>query len=114
MAPRPTDPVQHLARVSEQDLLRETRRLRRLARELLFDRGRTEDVVQEAWLAALRGGPADGWSLRDPRVAAAARVADGRRGLNPHGCGQTPIDMVVLVPPRPAGSSTGLAQHEAS
>jgi RNA polymerase sigma factor (sigma-70 family) len=55
--------MQHLASLPAEDLLRETRRLRRLARELLFDRSRTDDVVQEAWLAALRGGPPEGWSL---------------------------------------------------
>lgn len=31
--------------------------LRRLAQGLLYDRHRAEDVVQEAWLAALRAGP---------------------------------------------------------
>lgn len=39
--------------------------LRRLARGLLYDRERAEDVVQEAWLAALRRAPASeasrGW-----------------------------------------------------
>ncbi|MEW6071734.1 MAG: sigma-70 family RNA polymerase sigma factor [Planctomycetota bacterium] len=48
---------------SKRELLRETGRLRRLARGLLADRGLAEDVVQDAWLAALRRPPRAGWAL---------------------------------------------------
>ncbi|TDJ70396.1 MAG: RNA polymerase sigma factor, partial [Planctomycetota bacterium] len=44
----------------DEDVLVQTRRLRRLARGLLFDRDQAEDVVQEAWLATLRASPGQG------------------------------------------------------
>ncbi len=53
--------------------------LRRLARSLLYDRDRAEDVVQDAWLLALRRQPpAEG--LRAWIAAAIRRIAlDSRR-----------------------------------
>ncbi len=58
--------------------------LRRLARGLLYDRDRAEDVVQEAWLAALRSGPRGarlgGW-MREAvrRIARSAGREESRR-----------------------------------
>ena len=49
---------------SSEELGREAQRLRKLARGLLYDRHGSEDVVQEAWLAALRAArPPRGGSL---------------------------------------------------
>src|SRR5262245_44413171 len=54
--------------------------LRRLVRGLLFDRHAADDVVQETWLAALRGGPAHGASLRAWLASVARHLAfDVRR-----------------------------------
>ena len=48
--------------------------LRRLARSLIYDRSRAEDVVQEAWLAALRRDP-EPESLRAWLAGAVRRIA---------------------------------------
>src|SRR5258705_13091820 len=45
-------------------LLAEARWVRRLARSLVRDDSVAEDLVQETWIAALEGAPADGGRLR--------------------------------------------------
>jgi DNA-directed RNA polymerase specialized sigma24 family protein len=51
--------------------------LRRLARSLICDEARAEDVVQEAWLAALRRGPPPE-GLRAWLAEAMRRIAGSR------------------------------------
>src|SRR5215204_5353709 len=64
--------------------------LRRLARGLLYDRGRAEDAVQEAWLVALRRGvlqreDAEGWLFGAVRrIAARVRSQDDSREGREH------------------------------
>ena len=73
-SPRPADAARALA----DDLAGETRRLRRLARRLLFDRGQADDVVQEAWLAALRRAPDANAGGRGWLAGAVRRLARNR------------------------------------
>jgi len=53
-----------MRRVQAENLLRHSRFLKALARRLLADPTHADDVVQEAWLAALRRPPAPQVSLR--------------------------------------------------
>ena len=63
-------------------LLRETARLRRLAQILVRDAATADDVAQEAWLAAVRGGagPARGsWLTGVVRHLAMRHLRDDAR-----------------------------------
>ncbi len=67
------------------DLQRETRALRRVARGILFEPALAEDAVQEAWLAALRARPdpeRSGSWLNEAvrRIARGLRRSEARRG----------------------------------
>ena len=53
-----------MAHLNEKALIEHGRFLKRLAASLLRDTARADDVVQEAWLAALRTGPTDAAALR--------------------------------------------------
>ena len=71
-------------RPNPEELLAESGRVRALARRLVFDAGRTDDVVQEAWLSAIQGPPrgevAPGWWARVVENAARQLArSEGRR-----------------------------------
>src|SRR5687768_10414190 len=66
------------------DLARETALLRRIARGIVLEPALAEDVVQEAWLAALRARPAEehrgGWMTEAVRrIALGMRRGEARR-----------------------------------
>lgn len=61
-------------------LLAHTDWLRALARQLVADASRVEDVVQETWLAALQSPPRDPHAIR-PWLARVARRLAGKQGI---------------------------------
>lgn len=62
-------------KLSPEDLLKHREFVRALARRLVFDEDRAEDVVQETWLAALRSPPRDHSGLRAWLAVVARNVA---------------------------------------
>ena len=50
--------------MNPQDLLANADFVSRLSRRLVFDEHRSDDVVQETWLAALRAPPEEGRPVR--------------------------------------------------
>lgn len=67
------------------ELQRETALLRRIARGIVLERALAEDVVQDAWLAALRAGhtaaPSGGWLTEAVRrIGRGARRRETLRG----------------------------------